>query len=267
MTEDPRTNITGYTWGAIGYTDNPAVIAVKNTEYTVAVTNPISRDLGSLKITKAVTGDVPPSFSQVFTFDVLCTLTGSADITFNNLAINYPTATFVTQGNIPTGYSCAVTEDPRTNVTGYTWGAIGYTGNPAVIAVKNTEYTVAVTNPISRDLGSLKITKAVTGDVPPSFSQIFTFDVLCTLTGSADITFNNLAINYPTATFVTQGNIPTGYSCAVTEDPRTNVTGYTWGAIGYTGNPAVIAVKNTEYTVAVGNPITRDLGTSRSPSR
>ncbi len=171
-----------------------------------------SRQKGSLKITKNVTGDVPPSFSQVFTFDVLCTLTGKPDLTFNDLAINYPTATFVTQGNIPTGYSCAVTEDPPTAVTGYTWGAPIYTGNPAVIAMNNTEYTVGVENPISRDRGSLKITKAVTGSVPPSFSQVFTFDVLCTLTGKPDLTFNDLAIDYPTATFVTQGNIPTGYS-------------------------------------------------------
>ncbi len=178
------------------------------TTITVSTNNSLTRDLGSLKITKSVTGDIPPSFSQTFNFRVLCSLTDSPDLTYD-LSIDYPTATFVTQGNIPTGYSCAVTEGARTDIQGYTWGTPIIADNPAVIAAKNTEYTVAVENPISLDKGMLTIRKTL-DDGGSGFNNNFTIHYDCGTAGWADVIL-------PAGGYINVGPFLAGTVCTITE--------------------------------------------------
>ena len=97
-----------------------------------------------------MTSDVPPNFSQTFNFVATCP--GAPGSPFA-LAITYPAATFVTQANIPTGSVCTVTEGTRTDVPGYEWGTPTI-GAPVTITAKDTAYTVAVSNPTSRNTGS-----------------------------------------------------------------------------------------------------------------
>ena len=224
--------------------------------WTCTITN--TRKTGSLQISKSVTGDVPPSFSQTFSFDVVCTLAGSDTLTYNNLLINYPTATFVTQGNIPTGYSCAVTEDARTVVPGYTWGTAVITGSPAVITTKDTEYTVAVENPLTRDTGSLKVAKTLTGG-PGSgtYNPDYTIAWDCN-DGTGTPYDGSTTVKAGAAAVTARTGIPTGTECTVSETLPTPPTGYSFGTATYAPSATVtIANKDQEVTVTVQNTLTQ----------
>ena len=96
------------------------------------------------------------------------------------LSINYPSATSVTQSGIPTGSVCTVAEGTRTDVTGYTWGAPIYTGNPATIAVKGDRVHGWCPEPDHEGPGLVEGHEVGDGDVPPNFSQTFHFTVTCT---------------------------------------------------------------------------------------
>ena len=101
-----------------------------------------------------------------------------------------PTGSYTVDENKPIGWTL------DTIVCTGSTSSFSYTPTGATINLQpGDNVTCKFTN--SRDTGSLKITKSVTGDVPPSFSQTFNFAVACTLSGNPDLNYN-LSINYPT---------------------------------------------------------------------
>jgi len=249
VAENPPIGVPGYSWGEVIFANNPATIIDKDTTYTVSVSNPIRRDKGWFRIRMGVTGDIPQGYSQTFNFTATCA--GDPNSSYS-LSIDYPTATEVTLGGIPTGSICTIAEAAPIDVPGYTWGNVLFTGNPVVILTQGEAFPVAVENPISRDKGSLEISMSVTGDVPPGFSQAFSFTATCT--GDPNSPYS-LSIDYPAATEVTQTGIPTGSICSIAEVAPIDVPGYTWGDILVVGNPVTITDKDTTYTVVIENLI------------
>ncbi len=66
-----------------------------------------------------------------------------------------------TVSGIPTGNVCSVVETPPAPITGYTWGTITYTPATITILAKAGTYEIVVGNSITRDRGSLTVTKVV----------------------------------------------------------------------------------------------------------
>src|SRR5436190_458983 len=143
----------------------PNVAAVQTSAqaitYTVAVTNTISRDLGSLKINKAF-NPLTSGFAGTFSIAYNC-----SDGTAHDGTATHTAGATTTISGIPTGTTCVVSEPSTpTPPSGWTFGTPTLSDSQAPTNHRSFPtrrssalYTVAVTNTISRDLGSLKITK------------------------------------------------------------------------------------------------------------
>ena len=242
VVETAPTPITGYTWGTITYTPASIVISDKGGSFEIVVGNSITRDLGNLKITKTTSNPDGATLPAAFTgtYDCGGSYTG-----------NFSVASGASQtiGGIPTGNTCSVVETAPTPITGYTWGTITYTPASIVISDKGGTFEIVVSNSITRDLGSLKITKTVTG-APVDFTGSFDVHVVCTGDGG---TYDR-TINYPDPGFVTITGIPTGNTCTVTEKTKaTPPDPYTWGTAVITPTPSGTINKIAPVEVVVAN--------------
>jgi hypothetical protein len=113
---------------------------------------------------------------------------------------------------------------------------------------------VTVANSLTRDTGSLKITKTV--DKGSSSFSIGSFGVHVVCSGDLNSPYDRTIV-YPTPGYITITGIPTGSSCAVTEPTLpTAPTGYSWGDPVITGIPATIT-KDSPAAVTVANSFTR----------
>ncbi len=228
----------------------------------MTVTNTISQDQGYFKISKvfgstAYTGD--------FTMNYVCTdtaaTTGSVALGAGETsAVIGPIDTY--KGT--TAVTCTVVEVLPANPIGYTFDNPSYspTGGAVTISKGNAAAAalVTVTNTISRDLGSLEIVKTVNAGTSGFTTGSFPVHVECILTGSSTLIYDR-TIAYPTPGYVTIDNIPSLYSCTVTEGALpTAPVGYFWGSPVITGSPVVIA-KNTTKLVTVANSLSA--GTSK----
>jgi Domain of unknown function (DUF5979) len=210
---------------------------------TVTTQNTLTRDLGSLVLAKSLTGG-PSGYSGPFTIGYDCGtgLTGSVSVSAGGSA---------TVSNIPTGTSCTVSETVPSAPTGYSFGTPTFSpsATATIPAGNGSTITVTTNNTLTRDKGSLKITKTVSG---ATFSGTFTVKVTCTGDGG---TYNSVSVVYPTPGFVTISNIPTGNDCTVTEPTfPTAPAGYAWAAPVITGSPATIS-KGTTVEVTVANTL------------
>src|SRR5207247_1270962 len=108
-----------------------------------------------------------------------------------------------TVSGIPTGNSCSATEVAPTAIPGFTWAAATYTPASIVIATTGGTFEIVVHNSISRDRGSLTITKLVEGG---TFSGTFSGTVTCDGDGGN----YPWSISYPVTGNTTISGIPTG---------------------------------------------------------
>lgn len=177
---------------------------------------------GSLQITKTiaspVAGDVAAGASKTFAFNVVCTLTGKPDVTFNPTVTitNGVSETVLVSAQLEPGRICTVTEPSPP--AGWASPAV-ITPNPVVIVGKAMA-TVNVTN--TRTVGYLQITKATSGSTV-GVSTAFTFDVVCTVGSTTVFTQNDVPVTAGTPSAVL-GPIPAPASCTVTEDAATGWT-------------------------------------------
>src|SRR5207253_17013 len=134
----------------------------------------LTHTTGSLTISKTVNTGGSGFTSGTFGVHVDCGTAGTFDKT-----ITYPTSGSVTITGIPTGSSCTVTETTMpTPPTGYSWGTPVISGSPASISTKGQTVTVNVKNTLTRDTGSLAITKTLVG-APQGFNPTFTIHYDC----------------------------------------------------------------------------------------
>ena len=249
MTEGTRTDIPAYTWSTPIITGSPAVIAAKGATYTVAVENPINRNLGGLKIIKAF-DPLTSGFTGKFSISYDCN-----DGTTHDGTAQLGAGEFTTITGIPTGTSCTVSQPTLPNPPiGWTFGTPSISpAQPVNITSTTTTVEVTVTNTISKDLGNFKITKSTSNPDGAALPAAFTGTYNCG-TGYTG--------NWSVADGASQtiSGIPTGNSCSVTEVAPTAIPGFTWADPTYTPASIVIGSTTGTFEIVVGNSITRDRG-------
>jgi hypothetical protein len=249
VTEIAPAAIPGYTWGAISYSPASVTIDTKDGTFEITVGNSITRDTGSLKLTKALSGG-PSGYTGPFTIDYDCD-----DGTAHDGSVSINAGASQTISGIPTGTQCTVSETVPVAPTGYTFGTPTFSP-AATITISDKDVTVEVTtnNTLTRDTGSLVIKKTLSNpdgaSVPASFSV--NYNCGTGYTGNVSVSPSSPA---------TVSGIPTGNICTVTEVAPAAITGYTWGTITYTPASVTIATKDGTFEITVGNSITRDRGT------
>jgi hypothetical protein len=136
-------------------------------------------------------------------------------------------------------------------VNGFTWGAPVITGSPTAGVVKGQTVNVAVANSITRDRGSLTITKRLI-DGGAVYSKAFNIDYVCALDGSSDLSGT---VSVPAGTSKTVTDIPSGYVCEVSEALPPAVAGFTWVTPVVTGSPTAAIAKGRIAGVEVVNQL------------
>ncbi len=238
----------GWTFGTPTFNPANGTVTISGTTAEVTVTNTISRDSGSLKISKVFeAGD--SGFTGTFTIEFDCT-----DGTNGYF---YPSSLFrtITYSNIPAGTECTVTEKTLPEAPeGWTFGNPTYDpsdGNVTIISGETAEVTI--TNTISRDTGSLKINKVFDAGAS-GFDGEFTIHYNCGV-GHTD------TVSLEAGASTTVSSIPTGTECTVTEPVLpTAPAGWTFGTPTF--NPvdgAVTIISGTTAEVTVTNTISQDL--------
>jgi hypothetical protein len=212
----------------------------------ITVTNSISRDRGSFKITKSTTNPDEANLPEAFTgtYDCGNGYTGSWSVT-NGLS--------QTIDGIPTNSVCSVTEDALATIHGYTSATPVYTPTTITIATKAETFEIVVTNSISRDQarGSFKVSKSTTNPDGATLPAAFTgtYDCGNGYTGSWSVADGGSQTIY---------GIPTGNTCSVTEDALATIDGYTWATPVYTPATITINTKARAFEIVVTNSISKD---------
>ncbi len=248
---------TNYAYGT-----TPAAVPVTTTvagPNTANFTNVLTRQTGSLTVTKAVTG---PSGGTAlvtgsFPFSVNCGVDGTFT---GSVAITGGVTNSTSVSPINAGASCTVTETGTAAApTGYTWNAATYATNPVSIPV-NAAATLTITNPLAAlAAGSISVAKAVVGGPVPSGS--FSITVACpAATG---------ILAYSSTQTVTGGNTviftgvpqPNASDCSVTESSTlpTPPTNYDWNAANTP--PAPLTSVSVGDSVTVTNTLVRQTST------
>ena len=246
VTEVPPSPVTGYTWSAASYDPVSQVMAAGGK--TITVTNTLTADTGSLKITKTL-ADGGSGFSAPFNIDYLCKV-GAEAPTSGTASVTAGSSQTVT--GVPSGSVCTITESTPTAPTGYTFSAPVITGSPTAAVGKGVTVEVSVANVLTRDLGSLTITKSVSNPDRATMQSTFPVSYVCdAMSGTTTV-----AVGSPRVI----SGIPTGTSCTVTEGALSAVDGFTWAAPVITGSPTAGVVNGQSVNVTVANLITRDTG-------
>jgi uncharacterized repeat protein (TIGR01451 family) len=123
----------------------------------VTTNNTLTRDLGSLKLSKALTGG-PEGYTGPFTIHYACDQAHTGDVSVN-------AGSFQTISGIPTGTECTVSEPSLPSPPdGYTFGTPTFSPSATVtIAVKDATVEVTTNNTLSRDTGKITVVKDFVG--------------------------------------------------------------------------------------------------------
>lgn len=255
----------GWSFGAPTFSPSN-MVTIGETLAEVTITNTIIQDVpqtGELKISKSF-DPLTSTFSGDFTIDYDC------DGEIHDGTVYLAAAGSETISGIPLGTTCTVTEATLpTPPTGWNFGLPTFapeTGMVTIMEASPAFAEVTVTNTISRDTGSLIITKY--------------FDPLTSgYTGTFAINYNrddgethDGTVNLYAGTSETISGIPTGTSCTITEPSLpTPPIGWSFGepvlspadgivtvVIGTQGSSEIMAP--AEAWVTVTNTISRDLG-------
>ena len=109
-----------------------------------------------------------------------------------------------------------------------------------------------MTNTLTRDLGSLEITKTFSPG-GSGFTGAFTIDYVCVI---EDVVQAEGSVVVAAGATSTVEGIPTGAVCTVTETVPAAVAGFTWAAPVITGSPTAEIDKEIVRSVTVANALT-----------
>ena len=254
---------TGWSFGLPTFYPETGIVTITEASPAyaeVTVTNTISRDTGTLTITKYF-DPLTSGFEGTFAIDYDCD-----DGTAHDGTVNLAADTSETITGIPTGTICTITEpNLPTPPTGWSFGepvfspasgtvtvVIGTLGGSEIMAPATA--WVTVTNSISRDLGELKISK-VFDPLTSGFTGDFTITYDCDDDPAHDGT-----VYLAAGEFETISGIPTGTTCHVSEGELPAAPAG-WSFNGPTYDPyngtAVISLVPSE--VVVTNTIVEDV--------
>ncbi len=237
--------VTGYTWSVPVVTGSPTAAIAKNATVDVGVANALTRDLGSLRIAKTLS-DGGSGYDAPFAIDYVCRI---GDVVTKSGQVSVPAGQSRTVSGIPTGSVCTVSEELPGAVTGYTWSVPVVTGSPTAAIAKNATVDVGVANALTRDLGSLRIAKTLSGG-PSAYTGLFTIAYNCgpDHTGTVELAAGESA---------TVSGIPTGTRCVVSEPTLPAApSGYAFGTPTFDPSDTVtITEKGVVVTVTTRNTL------------
>ena len=182
MVETAPAVIPGYTWGTPTYTPASIVIATKAQTFEIVIGNSITRDTGSFKITKQTTNPDGATLPAAFTGTYNC----GTGFTGN---FSVPQRWFADDQRYPDREHVLCGRDGPAVIPGYTWGTPTYTPASIVIATKAQTFEIVIGNSITRDRGSLKLSKALTGG-PEGYTGPFTIHYACDAAHTGDVQVN-----------------------------------------------------------------------------
>ena len=240
-------------------------------EVDVTVNNTLTRNLGSLKVTKSLTGG---TFADSFDFTYSCVLDEEEPITGT---LSAAAGGSDQRNGIPTGYVCTVTETLPGAPSGYTWSTPVYSNNqertpsntveivvneipgetkeePAIIQTASVnvanQLNLIPPPPPSDGSGGLTIGKTLTGAPDGYDSPAFQIAYSCTNGGPS----GTVSLKAGTSTTVT--NIPNGSVCTVSENSLPEPpTGYEWSKPTITGSPTSPITASAGGNVIVANAL------------
>jgi hypothetical protein len=229
---------------------NPAVVGANSSHVDVTVTNPYP-NVGSFSVTKQVTGATGgyvPGSEFAVSYD--CDNGASGTLLLEN-------GDTEVVGDLPIGTVCTLDETgkPSTSGPSYVYGPEVFSPSNVVIIVENDENVVQVTltNPIDQLVGSLSVTKNLSGAVE-GYVEASTFGFTLDCPGTEfDESFTLEAGD--TETFA---GIPLGTTCTVAEVSRPDpVPGYEYGEPVLDPENGTVTVDSTTepVTVTVENPL------------
>ncbi len=238
VTEQERPIIPGFTWANPSYDPRSGAVDIESDgqTYMVKVINQIFKDnpgRGQLELAKELTGG-PESYTGPFTLEYVCSKEGHDDVS-GSRTVDAGSSAMIS--DIRPGSDCVVSEPNLPNPpNAYSFGEPTFDPSNSVKIKSKEKVTVTTENTLTRDEGNLRITKALTG-TPPDFDPEFDVSYLCTSAGEEDISGSTTVAAGGTVEVPTEGSIPGGYECAVTEGALPTLpAGYTWDTPGYTNN-------------------------------
>ena len=249
----------GYSFGTPTFSDssgtpNDGIVTITTNGETVEVTtvNTLSRDAGSLTLSKVLTGG-PAGYTGPFTINYDCN-DGTAHDGSKSVSAG-STSSAIT--GIPTGTQCTISETPPTAPTGYTFGAPSFSPSATVtITTKDQTVNVQTTNTLTSTTppvtppspkADITVTKAATpavqlpiggGSMPITYSIVVSNagpdaaqNVKVADAAPASVTFVSATTSAGTCTTTalaldcTISSIPAGGSVSITINATVSSTG------------------------------------------
>ncbi|OFE16549.1 hypothetical protein BA895_02850 [Humibacillus sp. DSM 29435] len=263
LTDPPSATDPSYVWLPVAYTPSEQVAVTSATApATVTATNAVKRITGSLNVTKSVVGaGKEGGYTPGSTFGFRLTCAGQSDKNFvltDGESQEQPT--------VPASTTCTLTETSKPTVPpAYGWDQVQFvvdsspqgTGDSVTFTTPadGSAFQVTAINPITPRLGSVRVTKAVTGE---------TAGLLAGNTAMVSLNCGPgrvYELDVPIPGETTQDGIPVGSTCVATESTLTGGlldASYAWETPDYSPADATVeVVENTTPSIGISNPILR----------
>ena len=263
LTDPPSAGDSSYVWLPVSYAPSQQVaVTSATTPVAVTATNAVRQITGSLNVTKSVVG---PGKAGGFT--------PGTTFGFRLTCAKQPVKDFVLtdgesqeQPTVPASTSCTITETSKPRVPpAYGWDPVQFivdssprgTGNSVTFTTPadGSAFQVTAINPITPRLGSVRITKAVTG---ATAGLVAGNTVPVTLNCGPGRVYE---LDVPIPGGATQDGIPVGSSCKATESILTGGlldASYSWDTPVYAPADATVTVAlGAAGQIGITNPIVR----------
>ncbi|MFV0252562.1 MAG: DUF5979 domain-containing protein [Beutenbergiaceae bacterium] len=260
-----------YAWLPVAITGIDSVSS-DVTQNVVSVQNTLTRNTGSIAVTKDIYGDssgyAPAADFEGFEIGVICRF---GDQQMTDTALVLPSADAVTLiSGVPAGWACQVNEAVPTGQladASYTWQSPDYDPAAPVTVVAGQTHTVTVTNSIERVFGTITIAKVFADDVPDGvidddaeFSGSYTCVYNEGEAGEASYSGTWTVTGEGGASLTGQTQIPLTARCQVTEDSPdpADLRDISWAwATPVLSGPAEVTSAETPAMLSVTNSVER----------
>ncbi|MBN9176823.1 MAG: LPXTG cell wall anchor domain-containing protein [Microbacterium sp.] len=266
LSEPTFPSVPGVTFGTPVFTASPGVVPSEDgttatatisprTNVDVSLTN--TAQLGSVTLTKSVTGGAAGLVDAAKTYSV------TAKINTSSLGANVPAqpdrtftvtaGTPVTLDKLPIGAVVTFSEVRPTDDDQLTWGTPVFDPATVTVTAQNatTPATVSLTNSVERTRGTFTLTKAVTGAQAQNPAVPATVSVTASWTeegGTAQTSTLTLPTNGTSVPF--GQNLLIGTKVTLTETPLSDGSSIAWGAPVWSGTG--VEVQGTSAVVTIG---------------
>ena len=266
----PNTKDASYKWMPAAFEGNNATIDANSTAH-VDVVNSVERKLGSLEITKKLSGETAGfTGSDSESFKVSYTCVNPLDEKAMSISDSVLLAAggVKTVGSVPFGWDCEFSETaPSANLlkdASFVWGAPVIDRAKVSMGAETNGSTVTVTNTIGRGYGALEISKRIVGVHAEVADEGIAFTGTWTCIYDGATSRGEWSMEAGESKTVA-ADLLVGSDCTVAENtieqkPNTNDRSYVWLPAAFEGNNATITANKTAH-VGVVNSIERKLGT------